>query len=132
MLKGIQNGATLHVVDPRRTTSAAWADVWLGLNVGADVALANTMAREDFIARGTTGYDAYREAVEPYTLEFGERVTGLPADVIRSSAHAYAKADRAMICWTLGITEHHNAVDNVLALINLALLTGHVGRYGCG
>ena len=47
-------------------------------------------------------------------------------------AHAYARADRAMICWTLGITEHHNAVDNVLALINLALLTGHVGRYGSG
>src|SRR5439155_728246 len=39
---------------------------------------------------------------------------------------------RAMICWTLGITEHHNAVDNVLALINLALLTGHVGKYGSG
>ena len=37
-----------------------------------------------------------------------------------------------MICWTLGITEHHNAVDNVLALISLALLTGHVGRYGSG
>ena len=37
-----------------------------------------------------------------------------------------------MVCWTLGITEHHNAVDNVLALINLALLTGHVGRWGCG
>ena len=37
-----------------------------------------------------------------------------------------------MICWTLGITEHHNAVDNVLALISLSLLTGHVGRYGCG
>jgi predicted molibdopterin-dependent oxidoreductase YjgC len=47
-------------------------------------------------------------------------------------AHAYAKADKAMICWTLGITEHHNAVDNVLALIDLALLTGHVGRYGSG
>src|SRR5205807_6042563 len=54
------------------------------------------------------------------------------ADVIRDAAFAYAKADRAMICWTLGITEHHDAVDNVLALINLALLTGHVGRYGCG
>ena len=37
-----------------------------------------------------------------------------------------------MVCWTLGITEHHNAVDNVLALINLSLLTGHVGRWGCG
>ena len=56
----------------------------------------------------------------------------MPGDVIREVAHAYAKADRAMICWTLGITEHHNAVDNVLSLINLALLTGHVGVYGSG
>jgi formate dehydrogenase major subunit len=47
-------------------------------------------------------------------------------------AHAYAKADRAQLCWTLGITEHHNATDNVLALINLSLLTGHVGRWGSG
>ena len=47
-------------------------------------------------------------------------------------AHAYARADRAQVCWTLGITEHHNAVDNVFAIINLALLTGHVGRYGSG
>ena len=74
----------------------------------------------------------YSEAVEPYTLEYAERETGVPADTIREMAHAYARADRAMICWTLGITEHHNAVDNVLALINLALLTGHVGRYGSG
>ena len=59
-------------------------------------------------------------------------MTGVPADVIRELAHDYARADRAQICWTLGITEHHNAVDNVLALINLALLTGHVGRYGSG
>ena len=85
-----------------------------------------------FIERGTTGFDEYRQLVEPYTLEFAERVTGVPAGVIRDAAHQYAKADRAMICWTLGITEHHNAVDNVVALINLALLTGHVGRYGCG
>jgi formate dehydrogenase major subunit len=140
-LKGIQNGARLCVVDPRRTSSAAWADVWLGLNVGTDIALANAMAREilfaglehkRFIERGTTNFEAYREAVQPYTLEFGERVTGIPADVIRDAAHQYATADKAMICWTLGITEHHNAVDNVVALINLALLTGHVGRYGCG
>ena len=55
-----------------------------------------------------------------------------PPAVIRETAHAYAKAERAQICWTLGITEHHNAVDNVVALINLALLTGHVGRYGSG
>jgi predicted molibdopterin-dependent oxidoreductase YjgC len=141
LLKGIRKGTRLYVMDPRRTESAAWADVWLGLNVGTDIALANAMGREiihaglahaDFIARGTTGFDAYRATVEPYTLEEGERITGVPAAVIREAAHTFATVDRGMICWTLGITEHHNAVDNVLSLINLALLTGKVGRYGCG
>ena len=56
----------------------------------------------------------------------------MPGEAIKEVAHAYGRADRGMICWTLGITEHHNATDNVLALINLALLTGKVGRYGCG
>lgn len=129
------------MIDPRRTESAQWADVWMGLHVGSDIALANTMAREiihsgladtRFIANATEEFDAYRAAVEPYTIEFGERATGVPADVIREAAITYARADKAMVCWTLGITEHHNAVDNVLALINLALLTGHVGRWGCG
>ena len=70
--------------------------------------------------------------MEPFTLAEGERLTGVPAEVIRETAHAFARADRGMICWTLGITEHHNAVDNVLSLINLALLCGHVGRFGSG
>jgi len=118
-----------------------WADVWAGLDVGSDIALANAMAREiireglhhrEFIENATSGFDDYREAVESYTLEYAERETRVPASVIREMAHAFARAKRAMICWTLGITEHHNAVDNVLALINLSLLTGHVGRYGCG
>jgi predicted molibdopterin-dependent oxidoreductase YjgC len=141
VLKAVHNGARLYVVDPRRTTSAQWADEWLGLEVGTDIALANAMAREiihaglcntEFIRRATAGFDAFRDSVEPFTLEEGERITGVPAEVIRTVAHAYARADRAQLCWTLGITEHHNAVDNVLALINLSLLTGHVGRYGSG
>ena len=128
-------------MDPRRTPSAQWADVWMGLHVGSDIALSNTMAREiihaglhhkAFIENATEGFDAYRASVEPYTLERGEELTGIPAEVIREAAHTYAKSDKAMICWTLGITEHHDAVDNVLALINLSLLTGHVGRWGCG
>ena len=137
----MHNGARLFVVDPRRTGSAQWADAWLGLDVGTDIALSNTMAREiihagltndRFIERSTTGFEEYRASVEPWTLEEGERVTGVPAEVIREMAHAYARADRAILCWTLGITEHVTAVDNVLSLINLALLTGHVGRYGSG
>jgi predicted molibdopterin-dependent oxidoreductase YjgC len=141
VLKGIHNGAKLFVLDPRRTSSAQWADSWLGLEVGSDIALANAMAREiiragltneKFIEHSTSGFKAYRACVEQYTLERAERESGVPAQQIRDAALAYAKAERAIICWTLGITEHHNAVDNVLALINLALLTGKVGRYGSG
>ena len=141
VLKAVNAGARLFTVDPRRTGSAQWADAWLGIDVGTDVALSNTMAREiihaglanmEFIERATTGFAEYAASVEEWTLERGELETGVPADVIREAAHTYARADRAMICWTLGITEHHNAVDNVFALINLALLTGHVGRYGSG
>ena len=141
VLKGIHDGMRLIVVDPRRTESAEWGDLWLGLDVGTDIALSNTMAREiivndlhhrAFIELATTGFEDYVASVMDWTLERGAEVTGLPAEVIREVAHAYAKADRAMICWTLGITEHHNAADNVLALINLGLLTGHVGRYGSG
>ena len=73
----------------------------------------------EFIDRATVDFEAYRAKVESYTLEYAERETGVPAEAIRELAHAYATAPRAMICWTLGITEHHNAVDNVLALINL-------------
>ena len=141
LLKGIRKGAHLYVIDPRRTTSAQWADVWMGLHVGSDIALSNAMAREiihaglhreHFVRNATAHFDAYRTSVEHYTLDVGAQLTGIPADVIREAAHAYATAPSAMICWTLGITEHHDAVDNVLALINLALLTGQVGRRGAG
>ena len=141
VLKAVRRGARLYAIDPRRTSSAEWADGWLGLDVGSDIALANAMAREiiaaglenrRFIDHATMDFDAYKAKVESYTLEYAERETGVPAEAIRDLAHAFAKAPRAMICWTLGITEHHNAVDNVLALISLVLLTGHVGRYGSG
>jgi formate dehydrogenase major subunit len=141
LLRGVRNGARLFAVDPRRTSSAEWADTWLGLDVGSDIALANAVGREiiaaglenkEFIRRATDGFEAYKAKVESYTLEYAERETGVPAEAIRELARAFATAPRAMICWTLGITEHHNAVDNVLALIDLVLLTGHVGRYGSG
>jgi predicted molibdopterin-dependent oxidoreductase YjgC len=141
VLKAINAGASLYVIDPRRTTSAEWADTWLGLNVGSDIALANAMAREiihaglvneEFVNRATAGFEVYAASVERYTLDYASELTGVPPDAIREVAHAYARADRAQLCWTLGITEHHNAVDNVLALINLSLLCGHVGRYGSG
>jgi formate dehydrogenase major subunit len=144
VLKGIHNGAKLYAVDPRQSPSAQWAVPGSGhlqLHVGTDIPLANAVAREilaaglenrSFIEHATSGFAELRRHLEPWTLERAEALTGVPAAQIRELAHAYARADRAVICWTLGITEHHNAVDNVRALINLSLLTGHVGRYGSG
>ncbi len=141
VLRAVHRGARLIVVDPRRTGSAAWADLWLGLDVGSDIVLANAVGREiitqgladqAFVDRATQGFAAYRDAVEPYTLAHAARITGVPADAIAELARAFATAPRAMLCWTLGITEHMTGVDNVLSRISLALLTGHVGRYGSG
>ncbi len=87
LLKGVKRGAKLYAIDPRRTSSAQWAEVWAGLDVGTDIALSNTMAREiiasrlinrDFIDHATTGFEAYRNLVEPWTLAKGETVTGVP------------------------------------------------------
>ena len=117
-------------VDPRRTDSAKFADVWLGINVGSDIALANGVANEiikaglenkEFINNATTGFEEFVTHVEPWTLERTAEVTGVPVDAIRDLAHGYANAEKAQIMWTLGIT-----------LCNLALLTGHVGRWGSG
>ncbi|MFJ6748906.1 molybdopterin oxidoreductase family protein [Streptomyces sp. NPDC091266] len=141
VLKGIRNGARMYAVDPRRTSTAEWAEGWLGLNVGTDIPLAHAVGREiihaglanhAFIERATSGFAEYAAEVGPWTLSAAEQVTGVPAAAIRELAHAYARAERAQLCWTLGITEHHNGTDNVRALINLSLLTGHVGRYGSG
>src|ERR671937_1257536 len=99
LLRGVRNGARLYAVDPRRTSSAEWADVWLGLDVGADIALANAIGREiiagglantAFIERATSDFEAYKAKVESYTLDYAERETGVPADAIRELAHAYA------------------------------------------
>ena len=139
VLKGIQNGAKLIVVDPRRTASAQWADLWLGLDVGTDIPLANAIAREmieaglvnsEFIERATSGFDAYRDSVQKWTLEEAERVTGIPADAIREADRAvnlvpvtkdaewsgYLRANLARVYALLG--ERAKAVDeleNVLA-----------------
>lgn len=141
LLRGVRNGARLYAIDPRRSESAKWADVWMGIDVGSDIALANGMANviiarglhhRDFIENATTGFDEFAAKVAEYPLNRVSEITGVPASAIEEMAIAYAGAATAQIIWTLGITEHHNATDNVLALINLALLTGHVGRYGSG
>lgn len=141
VLVALRKGARLYVIDPRATSSAAFAYRHLALDVGSDIALANGMAGEilraglanrAFVERATTGFADFAAHVSSISLAETEAATGVDASLVAELARDYATADRAMICWTLGITEHHSAVDNVRSLINLALLTGHVGRYGSG
>src|SRR5207245_11642389 len=98
LLRGVRNGARLVAVDPAGTSSAQWADRWLGIDVGSDIALANAIAREiihsgladkQFIERATTGFDDYAKCVEAYTLERAEAETGVPASAIKEVADAY-------------------------------------------
>ncbi len=141
MRRGIKNGAKMVLIDPRKLAMENFSEIWLPVNVGTDIALANAIGHviiEEklynalFVKNATLFFEEYRNQVERYTPEFAERITGIPQEKIRATARLYATANRAMMAWTLGITEHHNGTNNVHALINLALLTGHVGKPGSG
>src|SRR5690606_5405439 len=85
-----------------------------------------------FIENFTADFDALKEQVSMYTPEFAAAITGAAAEDIAETAREYAKADKAMIAYTVGITEHHCGVNNVFDIANLALLTGHIGEEGSG
>lgn len=141
IMKGVHRGAQLVVVDPRKTLSAKRAHEHLAIHVGSDIALINALCHviirdglqhRTFIERATTGFEEFAKSVIPWTPERAEAITGIKAERIESLARQIAQKDGVIIGWTLGITEHHNAVHNVFSLINLALLTGNVGRPGAG
>jgi predicted molibdopterin-dependent oxidoreductase YjgC len=137
MLKAVRQGAKLIVADPRRIRLAGETDLWLNHQPGSDAALINAMChviiRDDladrgYIAERTEGYDALCEAVSECTPEWAAKITGVPGDTIEEAARIYARADRAGIYYTMGITQHTSGTSNVQALANLALLTGNLGK----
>ncbi len=141
MKRAVRNGATLVVADPRSIWMTTLAEKHLKLRPGTDVWLLNAMAHvivaeglvdQDFVAVHTDGFEAVREAVAAYTPEEAERVTGVPAEDIRWTARRYATTRRAGVYYTLGITEHSHGTDNVYALANLVLMTGHLGVASAG
>ena len=134
-------GAKLIVIDPRETPIARTADLWLPLKPGTDIALYNALLRQviqdgkvdaQYIADRTTGFDAVREAVEPFTPEYAESICGVPAENIVAAARIYGAAPTSLIMHARGIEHSTHGVDNCLALINLALARGQVGKPGGG
>tara|TARA_R110002073_G_scaffold336372_1_gene532657 strand:- start:95758 stop:97446 length:1689 start_codon:yes stop_codon:yes gene_type:complete len=141
MKRAVHRGATLVVADPRAIWMSTLADTYMALHPGTDVALLNAMAHviidegltdTEFIENNTEHFESVRESVLEYTPERGEEITGVPAEQIRKVARAYATTKKAGIYYTLGITEHSHGTENVYALSNLVLMTGHLGYASTG
>jgi assimilatory nitrate reductase catalytic subunit len=129
----------LIVVDPRVTVFAQMADMHLPVNPGTDVVLLNSLAhvilkeglqKADYIAAHTTGFEAFRELVMQYDPVTASKICGIDEDTIRNVARLYAKAGAAMTIWTMGINQSTHGSDGVVAINNLNLITGNIGKPG--
>ncbi len=139
--QALRRGAKLIVIDPRTIDMARRADVHLRLLSGTNVAVINGimnvileegLADQDFIAGRTEGYEDLPEVLAAYTPELVEEIAGVPADKLREAARIFGAADKGAIFYSMGITQHSHGTEHVLALSNLALLTGNLGRRGTG
>ncbi len=139
--EAVARGAKLVLFDPRQIQLSQIATVWARQKPGTDVAwingLLHVIVRDglmntDFIESRTEGGEAVEKLVASYTPERVSEITGVPAELIEEAAHLYAKAERASIVYSMGITQHVTGVDNVRSLANLAMITGQIGRPGTG
>jgi len=137
----VKNNAQLIVADPRGIDLVRFAELHMPQKPGTDVALINAMMNviidenlhdKEFIEERTEDFTDLAEAVKDFTPEKAEKITTVPADMIRRAARIYAKASTASIIYSMGITQHTTGTDNVLSLANLAMLTGNVGKESAG
>jgi formate dehydrogenase alpha subunit len=141
MLDAVDRGAKLIVIDPRRSPLAAMAHLHLALRPGTDIPLLNGMmkvivdenlADDLFIEMRTENYHALRDLLNRLDLEELTAITGVSMSLIRQAAQLYARAQKAVICYCLGVTQHVCGTDNVQTIANLAMLTGHVEKENTG
>jgi len=136
-----KNGKKLIVADPRRIELVDDADIWLQQRPGTDVALINGMihaviangwANRDFISERTEGFEALAESVKEYTPEAVEVITGVKAADIVEAARLFAQSPNSSILYSMGITQHASGTNNVLALANLSMAAGQIGKESSG
>jgi formate dehydrogenase major subunit len=136
-----KRGTKLIVLDPRGQALGDYAYRMVRFTPGADVALLDALLNvivteglhdAEFIARHTEGFEALARHLRTTTPEAMAPLCGVPPEEIRDIARTYATAERAMIFWGMGISQHVHGTDNARCLVSLALATGHVGRPGTG
>lgn len=139
--KAVRKGGKLIVANPKRIDLCRFADLWLQHRAGTDVALLMGIARviveEDlldsaFIAERCVGFEAFEESLAHFDLATVERITGVPREKIVEAARLYATSKPASILYAMGITQHTHGTDNVMAVANLAMLTGNIGKPSSG
>jgi formate dehydrogenase alpha subunit len=137
----LERDAKLIVVDPREIELAKYATAYLRQKNGTDVAWLNGMMHviikegledAEYVNARTEGYEELKELVKDYTPEYVEKITTIPKEKLIEAARIYATTKKAMIVYSMGITQHTTGVDNVKSLANLAMLTGHVGFASTG
>ncbi|MGC1660691.1 MAG: molybdopterin oxidoreductase family protein [Candidatus Acidiferrales bacterium] len=134
-------GGKLIIVDPRITPICRNADIYLPVRPGTDMALymgllhvilRDKLERRDFISKYTTGFEQVAESVRAWDPRTAGEKTGVPPEAIERAARLFAKADRAIVLHARGVEHQSKGVENCLALINLCLATGNLGREGAG
>ncbi|MCP5151429.1 MAG: formate dehydrogenase subunit alpha [Chromatiales bacterium] len=132
---------TLIVMDPRGQALRKHATHMLQFKPGTDVALLNALLHvivteelydRQYVAAHTEGFESIKRHIEDFTPEAMADICGIDADTIRTVARTYAKAERGIIFWGMGISQHVHGTDNARCLIALSLITGQVGRPGTG
>jgi assimilatory nitrate reductase catalytic subunit len=135
------NGGKLIVADPRFTPISRNADLYLPVRPGTDLALLmgllHVILRDDledqeFISQHTSGFEAAAEAVRAYDPQMVATMTGVPPESIEKAAHWFGEADRAIALHARGIEHQSKGTQNCVAVINLCLATGNIGREGAG
>ena len=136
-----RRGTKIIYVDPRASTVAEHADVFVQLKPGTDVAFYNALMHEvirlglidrEFIANRTSNYDELARTVAEYPPERAAQITGVNADMIREVARLWGEARAGVVYWGMGISQHTTGTDNARCLIALCSITGNVGRPGTG
>jgi formate dehydrogenase major subunit len=139
--QAVKGGMKLVVMDPRGQDLFRHAEHAVQFKPGTDVAMLNAMIHtiieegltdEQYIQANASGYDALVEKVKDFAPEAMAQTCGVPAETLRAVARLYARSERSMIFWGMGISQHTHGTDNSRCLIALALITGHVGRPGTG
>ena len=141
LMEAKKNGAVIVTIDPRNTKTSKIADIHIRLQPGFDSVLVNGLLHviiqerlynEEFVRKWTNGFDQLAEAVERFTPDYVERVTGVLEAVIRNVARGFAKAGTGIVLTARGLEQQINGVEHTLNYINLCLLTGKIGKSGSG